>query len=961
MAFGALPVYALGEDWITWLQELGRAVPLLSVEVSVPAVLPSLALGLCAIWLHAMLCARYGPGPSTALLAGSATWLIIAVAHSSLFLAGLTPVVPTLIALGVYLPVLLISTVAGSRLYQEGEGAVEPAKATATPSVTPEQVSAEPKKPSVAAPVEEPVPARTAAPEETESTAKKVPPVETIPAETEPSPAEELPVETVPPDSERSIDPRREALEASIMVMDLTGETAVLEVLKTFQEQMTPLTITEHLKAVGWDFEGVKPQVAVDEDLKNLVGQGDVEESGGQYTLSGQPAQEPPAPETPPAEEPVAAEEPVPSESVPPAKTMPPTTAISPPETMPPVAAASSEETTPADITSPPAAPPPAAPETTNLPVEETQEIDVPQEQLPVEEPPPEEEMPVEEPPPAEEPPSVEQERQELEASVAVLELNDEMAVLEVMKAFTDPLTPGAIAEHLTAVNWNFEGVHPRVAVNKALKDLAREGQVNESSGKYQVVEQPPEAPPVEEPPAPPEPPPVEAPPPAEEPPSVDQGRQELEASVAVLKLNDEMAVLEVMKTFTDPLTPGAIAEHLTAVNWNFEGVHPRVAVNKALKDLAGEGQVNESSGKYQVVEQPPEAPPVEEPPAPPEPPPVEAPPPAEAEASIKQGRQELEASIAVMELNDEVAVLEVMKTFQEPLAPDTIGQHLAAVNWNFEDQDPQEAINQALQELLAKGKVTESDGKYGIAAPPPETGAATDVPAPDESARAEEPPAPKEPPPVEVPPPVEKIPAEIPTPAQPQDSSLDPGRQELQDSLAVLEANDELAVLEVLKTFTDPLTPGAIAGHLTAVNWNFEGVHPRVAVNKALKDLIREGKISESGGQYQIVEQPPEAPIEEPVAEAPPPADLEASIKQGREELEASIAIMELNDEVAVMEVLKTFKEPLSPDTIGQHLAAVNWDFEDRDPQEAINESLQKLLESGKIKETSGDYELSS
>ena len=73
VAFGVLPIFALGENWITWLQELGRAVPLLSIEVSVSGVLPRLALGLCAVWLHAMISVRYGQGPATALVAGSAT------------------------------------------------------------------------------------------------------------------------------------------------------------------------------------------------------------------------------------------------------------------------------------------------------------------------------------------------------------------------------------------------------------------------------------------------------------------------------------------------------------------------------------------------------------------------------------------------------------------------------------------------------------------------------------------------------------------------------------------------------------------------------------------------------------------------------------------------------------------------------------------------------------------------
>ena len=100
------------------------------------------------------------------------------------------------------------------------------------------------------------------------------------------------------------------------------------------------------------------------------------------------------------------------------------------------------------------------------------------------------------------------------------------------------------------------------------------------------------------------------------------------------LNLNPKKVVLEVMKAFTDPLTPGAIAEHLTAVNWSFEGVHPRVAVKKALKDLAQKGTIRESDGKYEIAT----------------PPPVEAPP-LDAEASIKQGRQKLEASMSMQKV----------------------------------------------------------------------------------------------------------------------------------------------------------------------------------------------------------------------------------------------------------------------------------------------------------------------
>jgi hypothetical protein len=70
-----------------------------------------------------------------------------------------------------------------------------------------------------------------------------------------------------------------------------------------------------------------------------------------------------------------------------------------------------------------------------------------------------------------------------LEETVMGLELNDEVAVLELLKMFQKPLSPGKIAEELVAVHWNFQGQHPRAAVNAALQKMAEAGRVRQVNG----------------------------------------------------------------------------------------------------------------------------------------------------------------------------------------------------------------------------------------------------------------------------------------------------------------------------------------------------------------------------------------------------------------------------------------------------------------------------------------------
>ena len=78
--------------------------------------------------------------------------------------------------------------------------------------------------------------------------------------------------------------------------------------------------------------------------------------------------------------------------------------------------------------------------------------------------------------------------------------------------------------------------------------------------------------------------------------------------------------------------------------------------------------------------------------------------------------------------------------------------------------------------------------------------------------------------------------------------------RNQLEETVMSLELNDEVAVLELLKMFQQPLSPGKIADELVAVHWNFQGQHPRAAVNAALQKMVDEGKVKQvNGGDYGI------------------------------------------------------------------------------------------------------------
>ena len=76
------------------------------------------------------------------------------------------------------------------------------------------------------------------------------------------------------------------------------------------------------------------------------------------------------------------------------------------------------------------------------------------------------------------------------------------------------------------------------------------------------------------------------------------------------------------------------------------------------------------------------------------------------------------------------------------------------------------------------------------------------------------------------------------------------------------------------------------------------------------------------------------------------------------RHELNEKVAEAELNHEVAVLEVLKTFQKPMSVGKIANELVAIHWDFGDHHPRIVVHEGLKKMLEKGMVEQVRGDYQ---
>jgi len=117
-ALGAVNLFFFKEDWSAALEHLGRPLEITAGWLVYGSIL-WLVLGIWAVWLYAAIRPRYGPGPKTAAYAGVALWFICALADAAW--ASMVPIPIGLLAtiVAVYLPVIVVATVAGAWLYKE--------------------------------------------------------------------------------------------------------------------------------------------------------------------------------------------------------------------------------------------------------------------------------------------------------------------------------------------------------------------------------------------------------------------------------------------------------------------------------------------------------------------------------------------------------------------------------------------------------------------------------------------------------------------------------------------------------------------------------------------------------------------------------------------------------------------------------------------------------------------------
>ena len=88
---------------------------------------------------------------------------------------------------------------------------------------------------------------------------------------------------------------------------------------------------------------------------------------------------------------------------------------------------------------------------------------------------------------------------------------------------------------------------------------------------------------------------------------------------------------------------------------------------------------------------------------------------------------------------------------------------------------------------------------------------------------------------------------------------------------------------------------------------------------------------------------------------------EMEPAIRaEKRHELTEKVVDSEIDHEVAVLEVLKTFKKPMSMGKIANELVAVHWDFGTHHPRIIVHEALKHILAEGTVEQISGgDYRL--
>ena len=114
--FPAVLIPRSGGAWFTAFENLGDwATP--GFLVSLTGI--NVAMGIVAVWLYAAIRPRYGPGPNTAAIAGSAMWLTLGL--TTLLFVRLTDFTIGQFAIihGPSIVQFVVSTMAGAWLYQE--------------------------------------------------------------------------------------------------------------------------------------------------------------------------------------------------------------------------------------------------------------------------------------------------------------------------------------------------------------------------------------------------------------------------------------------------------------------------------------------------------------------------------------------------------------------------------------------------------------------------------------------------------------------------------------------------------------------------------------------------------------------------------------------------------------------------------------------------------------------------
>lgn len=82
-------------------------------------VIAGFVQGIATVCLYAAIRPRFGPGPSTAAIAGTSVWFLTSWIHLVWALFSAAPVTVALVPLVVNLPLVVLAGLAGARLYKE--------------------------------------------------------------------------------------------------------------------------------------------------------------------------------------------------------------------------------------------------------------------------------------------------------------------------------------------------------------------------------------------------------------------------------------------------------------------------------------------------------------------------------------------------------------------------------------------------------------------------------------------------------------------------------------------------------------------------------------------------------------------------------------------------------------------------------------------------------------------------